>query len=166
MESRWGKIFRSCQDPSWGPPSPLYNGYWVLPGVKSDRSMTLTPDPLLVPWSWKSRVIPLHPVWAVRPVQSLSACTVELYLYTPYGLYGLYRTSVLVQGCTLLLKFAAVVMSPFCSPQKLFGWTRRKIMYKDRDLASTWCSGLSFALDIVYLIWGRWLNKRCWKITW
>ena len=26
---------------------------------------------------------------------------VELYLYSPYGLYGLYRTSVPVQGCTL-----------------------------------------------------------------
>jgi hypothetical protein len=28
------------------------------------------------------------------PVQSLSACTVDLYLYSPYGLYGLYRASV------------------------------------------------------------------------
>jgi hypothetical protein len=27
--------------------------------------------------------------------------TVELYLYFPYGLYGLYRASVPVQGCTL-----------------------------------------------------------------
>ena len=30
-----------------------------------------------------SRAIPLLPLWAVRPVQSLSACTVELYLYSP-----------------------------------------------------------------------------------
>ena len=28
---------------------------------------------------------------------------VELYLYSPYGPYGLYRASVPVQGCTLLL---------------------------------------------------------------
>ena len=28
--------------------------------------------------------------------------TVELYLYSPYGPYGLYRASVSVQGCTLL----------------------------------------------------------------
>jgi len=28
-----------------------------------------------VPWSWKSRAIPLLPLWAVRPVQSLSVCT-------------------------------------------------------------------------------------------
>ena len=32
-----------------------------------------------------SRAIPLLPLWAVRPLQSLSACTVELYLYSPYG---------------------------------------------------------------------------------
>ena len=63
-------------------------------------------------WSRKSRAIPLLPLWAVRPVQSLSACTrmhftftfgherVELYLYSPYGPYGLYRTSVPVQRCT------------------------------------------------------------------
>jgi len=62
-----------------------------------------------------SRAIPVLPVWAVRPVQSLTACTrvhftftigherVELYLYSPYGPYGLYRASVPVQGCTLPL---------------------------------------------------------------
>jgi len=41
--------------------------------------------------------IPLIPLWAIQPVQSLSACTVQLYLYSPYGLYGLYRASVPVQ---------------------------------------------------------------------
>jgi len=46
-----------------------------FPGLKSGRGVTLTPHPLLVPWSWKSRTIPLLPLWAVRPVQSLSACT-------------------------------------------------------------------------------------------
>jgi hypothetical protein len=44
-----------------------------------------------------SRAIPLLPLWAVQPVQSLSTCTVELYLYSPYGPYGLYRASVPVQ---------------------------------------------------------------------
>ena len=84
--------------------------------------------PLLVSWSRKSRVIRLFPRWAVRPVQSLSACTtvhftftytstpltdrtactepqclynsalyLYLYLYSPYGPYGLYRASVPVQ---------------------------------------------------------------------
>jgi len=57
----------------------------------------LTRHPLLVPWSRKSRTIPLHSLSAVRPVQSLSACTVQLNLYSPYGPYGLYRASVPVQ---------------------------------------------------------------------
>ena len=57
-----------------------------------------------------STAIPLLPLWAVRPVQSLGACTVELYLYSPYAPYGLYRDSVPVQksynstppmGCTV-----------------------------------------------------------------
>ena len=43
------------------------------------------------------RSIPLLTLWAVRPVQSLSACTVQLYLYSPYWPYGLYRASVPVQ---------------------------------------------------------------------
>ena len=44
-----------------------------------------------------STAIPLLPLWAVRPVQSLSACAVQLYLCSPYGPYGLYRASVPVQ---------------------------------------------------------------------
>jgi hypothetical protein len=50
-----------------------------------------------------NRAIPLLPLWAVRPVQSLSACTVELYIYSPYGPYGLYRASVPVQDALYLL---------------------------------------------------------------
>ena len=44
-----------------------------------------------------STAIPLLPLWTVRPVQSLSACTAQLYLYSPYGPYGLYIASVPVQ---------------------------------------------------------------------
>jgi len=52
-------------------------------GVKSGRGVTLTPHPFLVPWSRKGRAIPLLPLWAVRPVQSLSACTrVHFHLFT------------------------------------------------------------------------------------
>jgi len=49
-------------------------GTGSLPGVKSGWGVTLT-HPLLVPWSRKSRAIPLLPLWAVRPVQTLSVCT-------------------------------------------------------------------------------------------
>ena len=48
-----------------------------------------------------STAIPLLPLWAVRLVQSLSACTVHLYLYSPYVPYGLYRASVpVLYSCT------------------------------------------------------------------
>jgi len=50
--------------------------------------VTLTPSPLLVPWSRKIRGISLLPLWTVRPVQLLSACTVQLYLYSPQCLYS------------------------------------------------------------------------------
>jgi len=46
-----------------------------FPGVKSGWVVTLNPHPLLVPSSRKSRAIPLLSLWAVPPVQSLSACT-------------------------------------------------------------------------------------------
>ena len=59
--------------------------------------MLLTTHTPLVPWSRKSKAIPQHPLCSVRPVQSLSACTVQLYLYSPYVPYGLYRASVPVQ---------------------------------------------------------------------
>jgi hypothetical protein len=76
-----------------------------FPGVKIGRGVKLTAHPLLVPWSRNSRAIPLLPLWAVRPVQSLSACTVELYFYSSYGPYGLYRASMPVQECTLFFHF-------------------------------------------------------------
>jgi hypothetical protein len=80
IESRWGEIFRTCPDRPWGPPSSLYNGYWVFSGSKkrprldSDRSL---------------------------PSRAVGHERVELYLFSPYGPYGLYRVSVPAQGCTL-----------------------------------------------------------------
>ena len=53
-----------------------------FPGVKSGRGVTLTTHPLLVPWSWKGRAIPLLPLRAVRPVQSLNACTRVTFIFT------------------------------------------------------------------------------------
>jgi len=56
-------------------PAPCKMVTGSFPGVKSGRGVTLIHHPLIVPWSRKSRAIPLLPLWAVRPVQSLSACT-------------------------------------------------------------------------------------------
>jgi hypothetical protein len=38
-------------------------GAGSFPGVKYDRCVLLTHHPLLVPWSWKSRAIPLPTLW-------------------------------------------------------------------------------------------------------
>ena len=76
IESRWGVTLSAPVHTSpRAHPASCTMGTGSFPGVKSGRGMTLTPHPLLVPWSWKSRVIPLLPLWVVRPVQSLSACT-------------------------------------------------------------------------------------------
>ena len=87
-----------------------------------------------MPWSRESRAKPLIPLWAVRPLHSLSTCKIVhynftynstppidrmactepqclykgavylyLYLYSPYGPYSLYRTSVSKQLCTVTL---------------------------------------------------------------
>jgi hypothetical protein len=66
-------------------PASCKMGTGSFPRVKNVWDMTLIPHPLLVPWSRKGRAIPLPPLWAVRPVQSLSACTrVHFTLPLPY----------------------------------------------------------------------------------
>ena len=70
-----GEIFCICPDLPWGPPSLLYKEYWVFAAGKEHPGRDADPSPLLVPWSRNSKAILLLPLWAVRPVQSFSACT-------------------------------------------------------------------------------------------
>jgi hypothetical protein len=52
IEFRWwwwgggGEIFRTRPDWPWGPPSVLYNGYWVIPGGKAAGA-----------WRWPPTII-------------------------------------------------------------------------------------------------------------
>jgi len=78
-----------------------------FPVVKSGRGVTLTPHPLLVLWSRKSRAIPLLPLWAVRPVQSLSASTTVHFTFTytstpPMGLAACTEPQCLYKGAFYL----------------------------------------------------------------
>jgi len=63
-------------------PASCTMGTGSFPGVKSGRGVKLTPHSLLVTWSRKCRVIPLLPLRALRPVQSLSACTRVHFTFT------------------------------------------------------------------------------------
>jgi len=72
-----GEIFRTCPPRPWSPPSLLYNGYRVFPGGKERSGRNSNPTP---------------------PSNAVGHERVELYLYSQYGPYGLYRASVPVQG--------------------------------------------------------------------
>jgi len=74
------EIFRTCPDRPWGPPSLLYNRYRVFPGGKERPGRDADSSP---------------------PSSAAGHKRVGLYLYSPYGPYGLYRATVPVQGCTL-----------------------------------------------------------------
>jgi hypothetical protein len=67
-------------------PASCTTGTGSFPEVKSGRGVTLTRHPLLVSWSWKSKAIPLLPLRAVRPVQSLSSCTRVHFTFIFWGL--------------------------------------------------------------------------------
>jgi hypothetical protein len=77
-----GEIFCTCSDRPWGPSSLLYNGYRVFSGGKNRPGRDADSSP---------------------PSSAVGHERVELYLYSPYRPYVLYRASVPVQGCTLPL---------------------------------------------------------------
>jgi hypothetical protein len=72
----------SVQTGSGAHPASCTVGTVSFPGVKRGRGVTLTPHPILVALSWKGRSITLLPLSAVRPVQSLSACTTVHFTFT------------------------------------------------------------------------------------
>jgi len=74
------EIFRTCPDRPWGPPSLLCNEYRVFPVGKERPGRDADPS---------------------LPSSAIGHEKVELYLYSSYGAYSLYRASVPVQGCTL-----------------------------------------------------------------
>ena len=83
--ARTAKFFAPVQTGPGAYSTSCTMGTGSFPGGNSGRGVTLTPHSLLVPWSRNSRAIPLFPLWAVRPVQSLSACTMvhftSMYLF-------------------------------------------------------------------------------------
>ena len=75
IESRCGRDFPPLSRLALGPTQPPVRRLPGLSRGKEQPGRDADPSPLLVPWSRKGRAIPLLPLWAVRPVQSLSVCT-------------------------------------------------------------------------------------------
>jgi len=80
-------------------PASCTMGTGSLPGVKSGRGVARTPHLVLVPWSRKSRAMPLLPLWTVRPVQSLSACTWVYFTFTYTSTPPMDRTACTESQC-------------------------------------------------------------------
>ena len=125
IESLWGWDIPHLSRLALGPTQPPVQ--WStgsFPGVKSGRGVTLTPHPLLMLWSRKGRAIPLLPLWAVRPVQSLSACTRVRFTFTFFqgfiffvtssDLRPYFRSDLLLKGRILYELF--ISQSAFYSP--------------------------------------------------
>ena len=87
IESRWGARFSApVQTGPGAHPASCTMGTGSFSGVKSGRGVDADPSP---------------------PSSAVGHERVELYLYSPYGPYGLYRASVPVQGCTLPLPYVS-----------------------------------------------------------
>jgi len=89
IESWWGRDFPHPSRPDPGPAQPPVQR---VPGLSLGKK-------------WPGRDADPSP-----PSSAIGHERVELYLYSPYGPYGLYRTSVPVQGCTLLFTFTSTCM--------------------------------------------------------
>ena len=62
-------------------PASCTMGTGSLPGGKSVRGVTLTPHPFQCRGQERVELLPL-PLWAIQPVQSLSACTRVHFTFT------------------------------------------------------------------------------------
>ena len=128
IDSRWGAKYSAYVQT--GPGTHLALGTGSIPRVKSGRGVALNIYTILLQWLRKSRAIPLLypmgctdcakpqclystaipllPILAVQPVQSLSACTVQLYLYSPIGRTACTQPQCLYSTATPLLSLLAV----------------------------------------------------------
>jgi len=148
IESRCRPDFPHLSRPALGPTQPPVQ--WV-PGLswgKVRPGRDADPSPPSTAVVKKSTAIPLL-LWTVRPVQSLSACTVQLYRYSPYGPYGLYRASVPVQySYTSTLMDRTACTEPQClysTAIPLLLWTVRPVQSLNA------CRRMHFTFTLPYM---------------
>jgi hypothetical protein len=105
IESRWERDLPHLSLTALGPTQPTVQG--VLGIYRSRERQGRDVDPSTPSWSRKGRAIALLPLWAVRPVQSLSACTKG----------ALYRTACTEPQC---LNKGALYRTACTEPQCLY----------------------------------------------
>ena len=138
IQSRWGARFSApVQTGPGAHPASCTMGTGPFPGVKSGRGVTLTPHPLLVPWPWNSRAIPLLPLWAVRPVQDISAWT-----RVHFSLPTVFRKKNVGVELSLVCRYAVTHISSY-------EYDHQKAVASDDNAIST--SADSFPLRTVIL---------------
>jgi len=138
MEARFSV---SVQTSPGAHPASCTIGTGSFPGAKSGRGVTLTPHPLPVSLSRKSRVISLLPLWAAWPVQSLSACTRVHFTFLPLlegrkifftGTRTRSRGVLIPQGPRALVYYIATstdqLKGDLCKTQLQAPWTAASIL--------------------------------------
>ena len=81
IESRWGRDFPPVQIGPGAHPASCKMGTGSFPGEKCGRSVLLTPHPLLVPRSWKSRAIHLPTLWATTGLKREHFTFIYIYIH-------------------------------------------------------------------------------------
>ena len=126
IESRWEARFSApVQTVPGTHPASCTMGTGSFQGVKRGRGLTLTNSPLLVPWSRRNRAVPLLPLWAVRLVQSLSACTTVHFTFTYTSTPPVGRTACTEPQC--LYNGALYLYLYFYSPYGPYGLYRASV---------------------------------------
>jgi len=112
IESRWKRDFPYLSRPALGSTQPHVK--WVSglsTGGKKQSGRDAETSPPFVPWLRKSRAIPLFPLWAVRPVESLSSCTgcnLTFYLFLKSNYNHVYKMQYFFEAQINFFLFCSV----------------------------------------------------------
>ena len=125
IESRWGWDFPPVKTGPGANPASCKMGTGSFAGVECGQGMLLTIHPLLVPWSWKSRAIPI-PLPTLWPHQACNRITLHFYLLWSYAVYSSTSYTIVVNfHCTT--KYQKEPLTDFSPDWTVWGAVLRRI---------------------------------------